>query len=157
MDLSTFTNVITPALFKMPSSSRSKICNLNQTCHSCYTFTFLGRCIEKFGPIGHAILMYFLSALLIYVPIGILCHFHLFKALNITDGVFQGLPKYVWAIIIEYSSASILYIIFAWIYYKVKHIELFLSFITSFLYRISTTGRLSSKVDACQPLKWTHS
>ena len=101
--------------------------------------------------------MYFLSALLIYVPIGILCHFHLFKALNITDGVFQGLPKYVWAIIIEYSSASILYIIFAWIYYKVKHIELFLSFITSFLYRISTTGLPTSKVDAYQPLKWMHS
>ena len=87
-------------------------------------FTFLGRCIEKIGPIGHAIILYFLSALLIYVPTGIVCHFYLFKALNITDGVYQGLPNYVWAIIIEYSSASIVYLILGLIYYQVKLLTL---------------------------------
>ena len=78
-------------------------------------------CVKKLGPVGHAIILYMLFAMLIYVPTGLLSHLYFFKGLNVSSGILntEGLTDYVWIMIAVYCSAPIFYIIFAGIYYRV--------------------------------------
>ena len=97
-----YATLISPALFQIPSESRS---------------------VKKLGPIGHSVILYLCFSLFIYVPTGLFYHLYYFKEVNVTSSILQpeqGLPNYVRIMITVYCCAPIMYIFLAIVYYKVN-------------------------------------
>ena len=71
-------------------------------------------------PIDHAIALYLLSALVIYVPAGLVFHLYSFKRLNVESGITDNLILWSSSLTLFYLSGILFYIVLAGLYYKVK-------------------------------------
>ena len=82
--------------------------------------------LAKYGKIGHTFVLYLLSGILVYLPMGFICHLYLFKddktEIKINEVTFGSLhPLRDWYIILgAYFAAPLVYLIFHFIYYNVN-------------------------------------